>query len=358
MRIALVVLSLDIGGQERLVLRMAHGLKARGHDTHVVSLSKGGALRDELGSIPVHEVVRGRLGFDMTLHARLWRRFRSLRPDVVHTHNAAPLIYAAPAARAAAVHSVVHTKHGNFSYPKRTLQLARGATRFVPHFVAVSAETAVAAIRNERPRQAALSVIENGIPLGAFHPDDAARAAVRDELGIPRDARVVGSVGRLVDDKDYPLLVRAMGPLLSERVRLVIVGEGAARPKIEAAIEPAHRPFVVLTGMRHDIPRVLSSFDLFASSSRTEGLPLAIPEAMTSSLPIVATAVGGVPGIIADGTGVLVPHADVDALRREIRRLLDDDAARKKMGETARAYALARFSEDRMLDEYLALYAR
>jgi glycosyltransferase involved in cell wall biosynthesis len=254
------------------------------------------------------------------------------------------------------VRAVVHTKHGNYSYPKRTLLLARGAARAVHHFVGVSAETAAAAARNERPRRDALSVIENGIPLGAFKADTGTRTAVRRDLGIAEEALVVGSVGRLVDDKDYPLLVRAMTPLLSERVRLVLVGEGVARAKIEAAIEPAHRPFVHLLGVRHDIPRVLAAFDLFASSSRTEGLPLAIPEAMTSSLPVVATAVGGVPSIVPEGTGVLVSHGDVDALRREIQRLLEEEPRRKKMGEVARAYALSRFSEERMLDEYLALY--
>lgn len=357
-RIALVVLSLDMGGQERLVLRMAHGLEARGHDVHVVSLSPGGGLRSEFAPIPVHDVLRDPDAFDPTLHARLWRFFRRSRFDVVHTHNAAPLIFAAPAARLAGVRTVVHTKHGNYKYPKRTLQLARGATRFVRHFVAVSSETAVAARGNERPAEPSLSVIENGIPLGAFHPDETVRAAVRDELGIPRDAFVVGSVGRLVDEKDYPLLVRAMTPLLGDKVRLVIVGDGVARPKIEAAIPTDLAPFVTLTGMRKDIPRLLASFDLFASSSRTEGLPLAIPEAMTSGLPVVATAVGGVPGIVPDGTGKLVPHDDPDALRRQIEGFIHDGATRRKTGESARTYALGRFSEDRMLDEYLSLYGR
>ena len=358
MRIIEVVLSLDIGGQERLVVRIARALRERGHDVHVITLSPGGALRGELEKIAVHEVVRGRRGFDVTLHARLWRLYRVLRPDVVHTHNAAPLIYAAPSARAAGVGAVIHTKHGDYTYPKRTLQLARGATRFVHRFVAVSEETSMAATRSERPSASRLSVIENGIPLGAFGPDPEARAVVRDGLGIPREALVVGSVGRLVDDKDYPLLVRAMTPLLGNGVRLVLVGEGAARAKIEAAIDPAVRPFVHLTGARHDIPRVLASFDVFASSSRTEGLPLAIPEAMTSGLPIVATAVGGVPGIVPEGTGVLVAHGDPAALRQAISRLLEDASARKTMGVTARAYARRRFSEDRMLGEYLALYGR
>lgn len=360
MRIAEVVLSLDIGGQERVVLRLAQALRERGHEMHVVTLTGGGTLRDELGPIACHDVVR-RPGFNVSLYPRLWRLFRKLRLDVVHTHNA-PLLYAAPAARMARVPRTVHTKHGHIAYTKRSLQLVRRATRFVDHFVAVSTDTRATAEDKEQPRPERLSVIENGIPLGKFGPDDAARNAIRDELGIPRDAVVVGSVGRLVEEKDYPLLVRAMAPLLSERVRLVIVGEGNVRADVEAAIAgvPSEaRHFVTLTGARRDVPRVLCAFDIYASSSRTEGLPLALAEAMASRLPIVATAVGGVVDIVPPQAGVLVPYGDPEALRAPILRLINDSrdsGRRSSMGEAARRYALERFAEESMLDCYLALY--
>jgi len=353
--VALVVLSLGMGGQERLVVRMAHALRERGHAPHVVTLTPGGALRADLEGIPVHEVVR-REGFDPTLYAKLWRLFRRVRADVVHTHNAAPLVYAAPAARLARVRRIVHTKHGDFRYPRRTLELARVASRLVSAFVAVSAETAEAARRNERPAKDRLVVIENGIPLGTFSsPPPGAREDVRRELGIPLDAEVVGAVGRLVPEKDFPLLVRALAPVLGEKLRLVIVGEGRDRPVIEATIPPEARPFVVLTGVRRDVPSVLAAFDVFASSSATEGLPLAIPEAMSAGLPVVATAVGGVPGIVPPETGRLVTHGDAKAIAAAVRATLAD---RAKKGPAARAYATRRFGEDRMMDEYLARYAR
>jgi glycosyltransferase involved in cell wall biosynthesis len=350
--VALVVLSLGMGGQERLVVRMAHGLRARGHEAHVVTLTRGGALRSDLDGIPVHEVVR-REGFDPRLYTKLWRCFRRLRVDVVHTHNAAPLVYAAPAARLAGAKTIVHTKHGDFRYPKRTLRLARLASRVVHHFVAVSPETADAARRNERPTR--VVVIENGIPLDVFgSPPAGARESVRAELGIPRDAEVIGSVGRLVPEKDFALLVRATVPILGEKMRLVLVGEGPARSDIESAIPDHARRFVVLTGARRDVPSVLAAFDVFASSSRTEGLPLAIPEAMSAGLPVVATAVGGVPGIVPPEAGRLVPHGDEAALRAAIREMLADAPER---GRRARDYATLRFGEDRMMNAYLALYA-
>jgi sugar transferase (PEP-CTERM/EpsH1 system associated) len=355
MKIAEVVLSLDIGGQERLLVRMAQAFRERGHDVHVITLSGGGALRSELGSIPIHDVVRKR-GFDPSLYKRLFALFRELRPDVVHTHNSAPLTYAVPAARLARVPCTVHTRHGHIPYTKNALRLARLGTRFVDHFVAVAKDTAEIAAREERPKKNRLTVIENGIPLGKFTPSMEARNAIRDELGIPRDAFVVGTVGRLVEEKDYPLLVRALSPIVGENVRLVFVGEGNERAAIENTIEPAQRAFIELTGARSDVPRLLASFDVFALSSKNEGLPLVIPEAMASGLPIVATTVGGIPDIVPPDTGILVPPKEPDALRAAIRRLHADPTTRKKMGEAARTYALARFDENVMLDRYLALY--
>jgi glycosyltransferase involved in cell wall biosynthesis len=360
MRIAQVVLSLNIGGQERLIVRLAAGLRALGHDVHIVTLKPGGALRDQVGDTPVHEMAfRGAdmaaFGFDPTLYPRLWRLFRERRFEVVHTHNGPPLVYAAPAGRAAGAR-VVHTKHGNARIVGRGRVIARAAARFPHSFVAVSNDTAEAARRNERPPERRLSVVENGIPLGSFTPDPAARAKVRHELGIADDALVVGTVGRLVSEKDYPLLVRTMAPLVSERVRLVIVGEGPARADVEAAIAPAHRPFVTLTGARRDVPQLLASFDVFAMSSRTEGLPLALAEAMSTGLPIVATAVGGIPSVLPPEAGLLVPHGDPEPLRAALRRVMGDAATRRAMSSAARSYALGRFSEERMIEDYLALY--
>jgi glycosyltransferase involved in cell wall biosynthesis len=355
MRIAHVVLSLGIGGQERLIVSLASALRSRGHDVHIVSLSPGGELRSTIRETPVHDVVRTSAGLDPTLSIRLARLFRRLELDVVHTHNAVPMIYAAVAGRAAGCR-VVHTRHGQGSHLKGRRYLVRAACRFVHSFVAVSENTAVAATKNERPPKDRIHVIENGIPLAAFGADLEARREIRAELAIPADALVVGTVGRLAIEKDYPLLVRAMTPMLSERVRLVFVGEGAERPAIEAAIEARVRPFVTLTGARHDVPRLLASFDLFALSSKTEGLPLVLPEAMTSRLPVISTAVGGIPSVVPESVGILVPYGDSDALGAAIRRLIDDEALRTTMAEAARNYALGRFSEDRMLDEYLALY--
>ncbi len=356
MRIVHVVLSLDVGGQERLILSLSRELAGRGHDVRVLSLTPGGGLRPQFTGIPTFDVPH-QGGTRPSTWAKIARAFVGLSPDVVHTHNAAPLIYAGPAARLAGVRRVVHTKHGSNTYPRGALWLARAATRTVSAFAAVSDETAVRAARDERPAAAKLHVVPNGIPLAQFARDPAAGLRARAELGIAHDAVVIGTVGRLVSEKDYPFLVRAAAPLLREKVRLVIVGEGPERAAIEAAIPKDAASFVTMTGMRSDVPSLMSSLDVFCLSSRTEGLPLVVPEAMACSLPVVATRVGGLPGIVPADVGLLVDHRDETGLRDALAALAGDPAKREAMGDAARKYAHARFSLARMADDYERLYS-
>jgi len=354
MRIVHVVQGLGMGGQERLVVHLSRELAARGHQPAIVSLSPGGELLTDTGDVPVYFALR-RDGADVGLVARLTRLLFALRADVVHTHNPAPLLHAIPAAVAGRVRRRVHTKHGANNYG-RGLWAARTVVRALDALIAVSPQTADIARAKERVPERRLHVVPNGIPLCDFHSDAAARNRVRRELGVPDDAFVVGSIGRLAPEKEYPRLVAATAPLLSNRFRLVIVGEGEARADIERAIPSSLAAYVTLTGTRRDVPALLAAFDLFALSSRTEGLPLAIPEAMASELPIVATAVGGLPSVVSHASGVLVPPGDDDALRRAIGRLALDPDLRRAMGAAARREALAAFAIERMADAYERLY--
>ena len=340
------------------MLDLARGLASRGHRVTVISLAEGGALRGAFAPITVETVARRRDGIDPTLVVRLAARLAALSVDVVHTHNPLALSYGAPAARLARVPRVVHTKHGaNPSERRRTVGARRLLARLCDAFVAVSPETAEVARVLDRVREPRLVTIANGIDVGAFARDPAARARVRAELGVG-DACLVGTVARLAPEKNHVGLVAAMAPLLGPSVHLAIVGDGPERAAIERAIAPALRPFVHLTGARHDVPALLSAFDLFALSSTTEGLPLAVPEAMAAGLPVVATAVGGLPSVLREGiTGLLVPAGDEAALGRALGALIADPARRERLGRAARDDAAARFSLARVVDAYEALYA-
>jgi len=355
-----VLSSYGVGGQERVALDLAIGQKARGHEVSVISLAPppDGAMAAEFAAagIAVGRVEK-RGGLDPTLVPRLAHALRQRRAEIVHTHNPLPLIYGAVAARLVRA-AAVHTKHGKNPGGRGQRLLRRTAARFAHAFVAVSDTTAEQARAQHDTAPQKLHTIPNGIRLERYAPDAEARAAARVELGLG-DAWVVGTVGRLDAMKNQAMLVRAMAPLLSSRVRLVIIGEGDARPEVLAAVEALAEPrWVVMTGRRMDVPKLVHAFDVFALSSKTEGLPLVVPEAMAAGLPIVTTDVGGLPSVVDDQvTGLVVP-VDEQALARALAALEADRDRARAMGARGRSVALARFSYDRMVDAYLDLYAQ
>ncbi len=353
-----VLSSFGVGGQERVALDLAIGQKARGHQVSVISLAPppDGAMADEFREhgIAVDRVEK-RGGLDPTLVPRLTRALRHLHADVVHTHNPLPLIYGAPAARLAGA-AAIHTKHGRNPAGRANRLLRRAAAQLAHAFVAVSATTLEQAQAQHDAPRSRMHTIANGIRLDRYHPDAAMRARTRTGLGLG-DAWVVGTVGRLDAYKNQALLVRAMAPLLAQGARLVIVGDGPTRADVEAAVAALPDPSrVVMTGRRMDVPNLMPAFDVFALSSQTEGLPLVVPEAMAAGLPVVATAVGGLPTVIEEGeTGLLVPVDDA-ALAAALRSLFDDKPRARRMGARAREVALERYDYGRMVDAYLALY--
>ena len=342
-----------------MALDLAIGQRARGHSVAVISLAAppDGAMADEFREhgITVDRVVK-RGGLDPTLVPRLTRALRRHHADVVHTHNPLPLIYGALAARLSGA-AAIHTKHGINPGSRGHRLLRRGAAWLTHAFVAVSDTTEQQARAQNDAPTARLHTIANGIRLDRYHPDPAARAATRTELGLG-DAWVVGTVGRLDGAKNQAMLVRAIGPRLSSSLRLVIVGDGPARAEVEAEIAKLAEPrWVVLTGRRMDVPQIMPAFDVFVMSSKTEGLPLVVPEAMAVGLPIVTTAVGGLPGVVDEGETGLLVAVDQAALGAALGKLADDHDLARAMGKRAREVALGRYSSERMVDAYLALYA-
>jgi glycosyltransferase involved in cell wall biosynthesis len=171
---------------------------------------------------------------------------------------------------------------------------------------------------------------------------------------------VVGAIGRLAPEKDHPLLVRALAPLLGGQARLLIVGEGAERRAIEAEVAARGvESWVGLPGARDDVPEVLAALDLFVLSSRMEGMPLVVLEAMAAGVPVLATAVGGLPKLIRDGeTGFLCPPGDEAALRDRVVALRSDPDGTRAVAARGRAQAREHHGSERMVQRYLELYRR
>jgi len=358
-----VLSSFGMGGQERVAFDLAVSQLRAGWRVTALSLAPppDGPLAAEFraAGIEVDRVARPRPGVDPVLILRLAWWLRRHGATLVHTHNRMALIYGAPAGRLAGAR-VVHTKHGN--NPKGGTRLVAGklAARVVDAFVAVSPETAAFAHQRNEIDERRLLVISNGIELGRFHPDPAARLRVRRELGIDEAAWVAGTVGRIAVEKNQALLLRAMAPLLGPAARLIVAGDGPLLAGLSAqAGALGIAGFVHLLGVRRDVPEILNALDVFVLSSDTEGLPLVVLEAMATGLPVVSTSAGGIPTVLEEGkTGFLVPVGDEAALRDRMAQRMADPAGSRACGAQARMAAVTRFSAERMQRDYLALYAR
>ncbi|WP_146649386.1 glycosyltransferase [Labilithrix luteola] len=360
-RVAHVLSSLHLGGQERVALDLASYQKSAGWEVTALSLAplpEGLLAKDFRAAGVAVETFEKRAGVDVALAVRvgLWMRGRF---DLVHTHNPAALLYGAPAAALARI-ACVHTKHGANPRGGRRLMANRLAGRLVDAFVAVSPETAEVARKRNEVAESKLRVIANGIDLERFRPDPAARDATRAALGIDRSAWVVGTVGRLAVEKNQSLLLRAIAPLLEPDGHILLIGDGPLAESLSAlAIELRVERRVHLLGARPDVPALLNALDVFALSSLTEGLPLVIPEAMATGLPVVSTAVGGIATVVEEGrTGFLVPTGDEALLRAKLAALQRDRELGRACGARGRSAAIARYTADRMRRDYQELYER
>lgn len=357
MKIAHVLQWFELGGGESVALRLAGRQREAGHDVQALAFA-GGPLqqRFEREGIPT-QVLPKRAGFDPLLYVRVLAVCLTRGYTVVHTHDQQSLVYVAAPARASGAR-VIHTKHGDTVEGTRRLVLRRMAAAFVHAFVAVSETTAGTARHHREVSEGKLTVVENGVDTTRFGPDDQARSALRRELGIGADARLIGTVGRQERVKNPELLMRAVAPLLGPDVHLVLAGDGSLAGRLSAlSASLPNTESIHLLGRRDDIPRLLSALDIFALSSEAEGLPLVILEAMATGLPVISTAVGGIPAVVQDArTGILVPTGDEQALRVAVGSLLGDLGRAGEMGGRGRTLVEDQYSLDVVSEAYQRLY--
>ena len=359
-----VVENLERGGLERMVIDLVGVQHAAGHRCRVICLFQPGALAGELEAQGIQvQACRKRGGFDLAALRCLRGWLRATPGAVVHTHNANAHYHTVAAAAGLLIARLVNTRHGMGAAQPRSRGewLYRRAMRRTDTVTAVcEAARARFAQQGVSPRGRLLSV-PNGIRIDRFSPaTEERRAALRSELGLAPDTRIIGTVGRLNPVKDQATLLRAFACLHGEfaDTALVLVGDGALRAALEAqAAALGIAAAVRFLGDRSDVRELLQGFDLFALSSLSEGYSMALLEACASGLPIVATDVGGNREIVADGrNGRLVPPARDDALAEAFATLLRDPAGTAAMGRAGRDWALREASIGTMAGRYDALY--
>jgi glycosyltransferase involved in cell wall biosynthesis len=355
-----VVAPAAFGGLERVVTMLAGGMRGLGHDVHVTAIvDGGGSERPFLVSLAAAGVPTRALAVPGraygTERAAIAQLCRELRPDVVHTHGYRPDVVDAGVARRLGI-PIVTTVHGftGGGWKNRLYEWVQcRAFRRFDAVVAVS-RPLVARLRGAGVPHARLHEVRNAWAPGAPLLDrDAARLA----LGLPRDGFAIGWVGRLSREKGPDVLVAALPYLHDLPVIASVVGDGPMRRSLESQARGLGlNGRIRWHGVVPDSARVLAAFDVCVLSSRTEGTPMALFEAMAAGVPVVATAVGGVPDVVSPREAVLVPSDDPALLADRIRDLHDNPVPAGERARAARARLEHEFAVAPWLARYEAIY--
>lgn len=358
MKILSILAGYSSGGAETLARNLAKEFVARGHRCHVAVVSKAvdigncpdfqAAFERDLEAHGIgHEVIGDSARRNPLLGGlRLRRIVRRFRPDVIHAHTGHGLMFQALGLVRGPTAYTHHNIRMNFPPA-----LFRVFDRFVDRYVAICGACGTMLGRHVRKP---VALIYNGVPSN-FAADRIRQA--------PAEHPTVLAVGALTPQKDYPTLIRAAAltvPRLDKqgrRIRFRIAGSGACEAELRRLIsDTGMEDRVELLGTRTDIPQLMAEADLLANSSIYEGFPIALIEAAMSSLPVVASDVGGNGEIVIDGeSGRLVPAGRPDLLAERIVGLLSDRQAYADFSKRARA-ASQRFTVERCADEHLLLY--
>jgi glycosyltransferase involved in cell wall biosynthesis len=308
--------------------------------------------------VPVHHLGRSR--FDPRILPGLVGLARRRGARILHVHGYAAADFGRLAARLCGAALVLHEHFADPRMPAYQGMADRVLARFTDRAIAVSESTREFLVRERHVPGRKVRVIWNGAPLQEFAADAGPLGrAVREELGVPGEALVVGAIARLSEQKGHRYLLDAAARVLAARsgVRFLIAGDGDQwQPLHEQARALGIEHAVAFAGHRADVPAVLAACDVFCISSTYEGTPLSLFEAMAAGKAIVSTAVDGCREILREGlTGLLVPPRDPDALAAGLLRALQDPSLRARLAAGARQ-ASAEYDIGRTVERIEALY--
>ncbi|MDP6046817.1 MAG: glycosyltransferase [Phycisphaerae bacterium] len=361
-RICEIVSDLKPSGLGRRVCEIAARLDRDKFEVSVIAL-QGGTLSESLEQASIDVKVMNVSGiFGLMRLGRLAGLIRNCQADLVHTHGFRADLAGRPAARLAAVPSLVHTVHkaeGRFK-PWR-FAYARFLSGYCDRVICVSPS-----VKEHHAGRSGLpldkySVIPSGIDVDAYKPDPDARRRLRQQWGVTDSQPVVAYVGRIDRDKGIETLLSAFSHLAARgsAMDMVIAGEGSGRRIIENFIRHGEGGSRCrLLGFVEDVRPVLSAVDIFTTADNSEGHPIGPTEAMAAGLPVVATKAPGLRDIVIDGvTGLLAAPRDVFGLAERIERLGGDSELCKLLGQCGRQRVEAQYPVSAMIDAIETLYS-
>ncbi len=363
-RILHLVPDLDAGGLQHGLVQLIARLPSDRFVHEVCCLHGSGRAGARLSpEVPVHELYAG--WHDPRTPVRLTRIARQFHPHVIHARNWSTWPDSTIARMMTRQPRLVFSLHGwdtDQPISRSRATVCRWLARRTDQLCAVSRRAADLFAREIGLAPSTFEILPNGVDVHRFQPLTD-RQAVRREWGIPPEAIVIGSAGRLEPIKDYPTLLTAFARLLNQvthRCELLLIGDGAERESLHrAAWALGIADHVRLLGWQENMPRLLNTLDVFTLTSRREGMSNAILEAMACGLPIVATAVGGNPELVRHGVhGSLITPRNVPELTRALLDMTRSASTRTAMGQRSRQRAVHEFSLERTTQRYARMYTR
>jgi len=351
-RVLMVVLNLEVGGLERIVVELAARLAEQAHKVRVVTLRHGGVLAATLRErgIQVEELGLGD-GIRIRNLTQLRAQIKAFEPDVVHSHGEAALFYSAMSRLSGLRFRHIHTRHGYEDISARGRIRNRLSYLGCDAVVCVSDDLSKHCETREGVNATKLYTVVNGVDLAPFQ-----KLPLMDYVPLEP---VIGHVARLVEIKNQRLLLDAFA-LLRKRLtaaRLEIIGDGPMRQELEAHSHALGlEGFVRFHGESDRIPEKLSNCHIFCLSSDSEGTPVSVLEALAAGRPVVATAVGGLPKVITEKVGLLCPPGDKTALADGLFKVYEAADTYHGYSAAARSSAGAAQDIEGMLRGYLSIY--
>ncbi|WP_182870597.1 glycosyltransferase [Rhodopirellula sp. JC639] len=363
-RVAIVLSELRAGGMERVVVHLACGLRDRCVTPRVFCLQSKGPLAADLEATGIEVVEIGsHRSYDLKGVFRLAAELKTFRPDVINVHDYSSLPYAAVSGLSVPRSPIVFTAHGllyeGFDGKEGRYRLFAKRVRSL---------TAVSTEVSRRHREFldwhdGISIVPNGVP--SIETSAEIRHGVRQELNIQNDEVVFLAVGNPRPEKAFEDLISAAASVARDSpmrpFSVLIAGtlrEDEYCTRLQRLAMESAVPGLRLLGFRSDVQRLYSAADVLVVSSRSEGLPMVILEAMTAGLPILSTRVGGIPDALPKNCGRLVQAGNPSELANGLNAFLSMPSQElRKMGDRGRGYARQRFSVDAMISRYLDVFA-
>ena len=358
-RIMEVIYAFDIGGSERLAAAIAEKISQYGESVSVCAINgDAGPIRTQLekNNIPCYGIGGGKISA-LTVRYRLYKLFKQVRPDVLHMHHITQLINCYWPAKLAQVPRLVVTEHANYSI--RTIKkLNRRARFYTPRADALTVVhdglKDYFVTEMDVPEKM-ITTITNGVDTSIYLPGSAS-SDFKVAMDIPDDMTVLACIGRLVEAKDHRNLLDAAKHMVDKGhtdFRLLVVGDGPYRQQLEGyATEQGINGNVLFLGARSDIVDILHNTDICVLSSKREGFPMVLLEAMGCGVPCISTQVGGVFQLINGSNGRIVPPEDSVALAEAIIELYKDHALMLSLGAAARDTVVEGYEIENVLSSY------